>query len=203
MRKVIVAVFCCSMVLFVGCGESSPTPAKTNTTQLTDASRQGDPNTDPAAIVTREFLQALTSGDSNAARSCLTPIAIERIAELGLDLVLPVQEGSRFEIGTVEIYEDNTAAVDTTWIEPMPNGQVSKEQMTVGLELIEGTWCVRCVATGLGPNETPDGYDFEAPDQPSMYSNVASGRPAANDQSNSQPAAQQATLPATQDPFRQ
>lgn len=199
MHRFCVGMLIGTLLVFSGCGKSP-----TSSEQQVASPPAGAPPTDPIATIAYDFLEAVRSSDNEAARAKLTPLAIQRMAELGMDFLLPISKGAQFSVSKAELIENDIAAVDTIWTEVDAGGQPFREELTVVLKLGEGRWGIMAVLSGMGPNQEPDGIDFEKPDQPFNFAALAS-KPAAvgatTPASNSTP--QQATLPAAQDPFRQ
>ncbi|MGI9430449.1 MAG: hypothetical protein ACR2NM_17445 [Bythopirellula sp.] len=195
MQKFLLGLLIGSVMLVTGCAKSA-SPVQQQ------AGRP--PTNDPIALIAYEFLEAVRSSDNDTARAKLTPLAIQRMAELGMDFMLPISETAQFSVSNAELIEADIAAVDTVWTEIDASGQPFREELTVVLKSNQGRWGIMAMLAGMGPNQEPDGIDFEKPNQPFNFAALAS-EPAAGGAtsvpSNSVP--QQATRPAGQDPFRQ
>jgi len=189
--------FICLMIgvwaVAIGCGKSSSTPV-----QPASASPSSAHPNDPIALIAYEFLDAVRASNNDAARARLTPLAVRRMAELGMDFLLPISESAQFSVSKADYIEDDIAAVDTVWTETDANGQVQREELTVVLKRNDGQWGIMAVLAGMGSNQEPDGIDFEKPNQPFNFAALAEG-PSPN--GNAVP--QQASRPLAQDPFRQ
>lgn len=189
-------------VTALGCGSADSTTAPPVAKAKTSTSPAPS---DPIAQVAYQFFDAVLTSNRDAARQQLTPLAVRRMNELGLDFLLPLSESSKFSIGTTEVIDEHMAAVDSIVTEVDASGQTIREKITVVLRMDQGRWGVMGVVTGMGANEQLDGFNFEKPDQPFSASsfdpetttNIASG----STQQNSIP--QQAARPQAQDPFRQ
>ena len=194
MYRSFVGLLICTLIVAAGCGKSSNSPNP----------QASSPPNDPIGKIAFEFLDAVRSSNNDAARSKLTPLAIQRMAELGMDFMLPISEGARFSVSTADLIEDNIAAVDTIWTETDANGQTMQEELTVVLKLNEGRWGIMAVLAGMGTNEQPDGIDFEKPNQPFNFAALAA-EPAASGTTTTPASSvpQQATRPTAQEPLRQ
>lgn len=201
MHKFFVGMMIVAVASISGCGSADP-----SSNQSAGSSPSGDARpSDPIAKVAYDFFDAVLASDRDAARAQLTPLAVQRMAALGMDFLLPVSESSKFTVGEAVQIEEGMAAVDTILTEPDASGKLLQEEITVVLKLQSGKWGVMGVVTGMGPNEQIDGFNFEMPDQPFSPAsfepestiNIAEG----GQPTNSVP--QQATLPNAQDPFRQ
>ena len=202
MRKLFVGLIVGVLVTANGCGQSDSTPAQ----QASSPTGSATPPTDPVALVAYNFFDAVLASDRDAARAQLTSVAVQRMAELGMDFLLPISESSKFSVGEAVVIEEGMAAVDTVLTEvDATTGQPVREEITVVLRLDQGKWGVMGVVTGMGQNEQLDGFNFEKPDQPftattfdpESKDNIAGGS------SPSSIVPQQAARPAAQDPFRQ
>lgn len=201
MNKAFVCLLVGILVSSIGCGASD---APSNQQASSSSGGAGVP-TDAVAAVAHKFFSAVLTSDRDTARAQLTSVAVRRMAELGMDFLLPISENSKFTIGETTVIEEGMAAVDTVLTEVDAAGQPVREEITVVLRLDQGKWGVMGVVTGMGANQQIDGFNFEKPDQPFSPSsfesesttNIASGQPA----SNAIP--QQAQRPNAADPFRQ
>ncbi|MEM8944811.1 MAG: hypothetical protein AAGD11_06470 [Planctomycetota bacterium] len=191
------------MLTTIGCGGQDATaPA---TPQAVRPKSQSAPPSDPIARVAYDFFDAVLTSDRDAARAQLTTVAVRRLAELGMDFLLPVSESSSFRVGPAQVIEEGMAAVDAILTEADASGEPIREEITVVLRLERGRWGVMGVVTGMGPNEQLDGFNFEKPDQPFNESsfdrqpttNIASSPPPTNT------VPQQAVRPRAKDRLRQ
>lgn len=178
-----------SLVLATGCGGSSGTPSAP---QAASPQLSGE-----ISQVAQTFLEALRTGDSATATTQLTPNAQQQMRASEMDFQLLANEAASYKIGKVELMAENEAIVETVWSEPDPNGQLVSEQWTLALQQTQSRWGILGIVAQSGPDQPPMVMDFENPGQQTAPPNTAG---------TSQPgsaAPRQATLPATQDPFRQ
>lgn len=199
MSKSLVATLIVMMGTF-GCGSGDSAPATIATNQGASNGSQND----PIAEVAYNFFDAVLASDKDKARAQLTPLAVQRMAELGMDFLLPVSESSKFTVGKSDIIEGNMAAVDAVLTEVDQSGQPIREEITVVLKRTGNAWGVMGVVTGMATGEQIDGFNFEKPDQPFSASTFGE-QPTTNIASGAAPtssADQQATRPAAEDPFR-
>lgn len=145
--------------------------------------------------VVAEFLEAVRSGNSQAASDKLTPLALDRIKENNMDFAPPASETAQFRVGNVEMFEQDKAFVDSVWIERDGDGKTYEENMTWGLKLTASGWRISGMAAHMGPDQTPILVDFENPGQLTELQKSTSPSQPAED-------ARQARQPS-HDPFRQ
>ena len=176
----------CAILLAGGCGKSAQdvaSPAVDNTPR------------DPIARVVYEFLDAVRRGDTSAASSRLTPLALQRTNELDMNISPPGSRTAKFEIGATELIDNDKAIVESIWSDQDADGQLSKEQITWALKLTEGAWRISGMAAEIGPNQPPVVIDFENPEPLTAPANLAGGE-------GEESGVRQARQPA-EDPFRQ
>lgn len=178
-----------SLVFSTGCGGSPDTPAAP---QAASPQVSGE-----ISQVAHQFLEALRTGDSTAATARLTPVAQQQMRASEMDFQLLANNAASYTIGKVELMADNEAIVETVWSEPDPNGQMVSEQWTLALQQVQGRWGILGIVAQADPNQPPMVMDFENPGQQAAPPNTAGTSQAGA------AAPRQATLPPTQDPFRQ
>ncbi len=118
----------------------------------------------PAEVVV-EFLDAVRLGKSEQASAKLTPLALKRIEEEGMDFAPPASETAQFRVGEIEMFEEDKAFVDSVWIEKNADGSPYEENMTWGLRLTELGWRISGMAAHMGPGQPPVLVNFENPGQ--------------------------------------
>ena len=146
-----------ALLLTAGCGQSGA-PA---TPRSADSGKKAS---DPAKVVAT-FLDAIRKGDPQTARELLTPTAIQKIREGNSSFAPPACETASYTPGETELVDDENALVKLTWTEPGADGQLVSEETTWVLNLYEGGWRIRGMASNAGPGEEPVLIDFEDPDR--------------------------------------
>jgi len=183
----------CLFVVTQGCGKTDSDSAP-----QANSPRANTPPNDPIALIAYEFLDAVRASNNDAARARLTPLAVQRMAELGMDFELPMSESAEFSVSKADLFQTNMAAVDTVWTEIDAQGKTQREDLTVVLKYGNGQWAIMAVLAGIGNGQDPDGIDFEKPDQPLSFSDLTGTLP------SNKRTPQQAARPASaQDPFLQ
>lgn len=178
MRQYFVLLFAIgSLAISVGCGSKAST-GKT-----------------AVAEVVHEFLDGVRTANSETTSRLLTPLALERTSALKMEVAPPGSATARFEIGTVELLDENKAVVETTWIDVDADGKPTQENMTWALKMSGGAWRICGMAADQGPNQPPIVFDFEDPAEMMRMQNGSASQP----QPSTTPL--QATQPP-QDPFR-
>ena len=185
-----------------GCGKSETTPTTAQTANPASPMRQAISNfqsaskDDAIATVVSKFFEAVRASDNQTARAHLTPAAVQRMEQLGLDFILPISKAAQFKIGSSQLLDESSAAVDTIWTEPDAEGKLQQEPLTVVLKRRDLRWEIMAVFTDMG--DASDGIVFEAPNKPFSFSLLEEKM-----DPQSQTVPQQANRPAVQDPFRQ
>jgi hypothetical protein len=172
-----------TLTFIAGCGSQS----------TTDPLAASAPS-DPVARVVYEFLEAVRIGDTDAASSRLTPLALERTNELDLNISPPGSPTARFQVGVVEMVDAEKAVVECVWTDDDADGNPRDEKITWALKLNAGQWRISGMAADMGPDQLPVVMDFENPGQ--LASRYSSGQSAPQVETPLQ-AAQ-----PSQDPFR-
>lgn len=178
-----------------GCGKSdSATVGGTSTPAPSNVAA-------PVKQVASEFLEALRTGNSDAAAAKLTAVAQQRMREAEMDFSLLANSAATYQIGNVELFEANEASVETIWTEPDAAGNSIREQWTIALQRYGQEWRILGIIADSGAGQQPLVMDFENPEQPgTAQATAATTNPPA---SGGVQVPQQATLPTAQDPFRQ
>ncbi len=177
----------------IGCGASSePSSASAGASAV--------PN-DPIGRAVYSFLDAIRTGNTDASSALLTPLALKRIVENEMSFAPPASEMARFEIGKVEMFEADKAAVDTVWTDVDADGKPTNEPMTWALKLTDGQWRISGLIAYMGADQPPIVVDFENPDQLFGAPKQKVATQPEQPQQQGSPPPRQASQP-TQDPFR-
>ena len=193
------------MVVFLiaanGCGDgaSNAPTASISVGQQTAASSSAKPAVGETPVSTvAAFLEAVRSGNREAAQQLLTPLAVRKTKEHNLNFSPPGSETATFQIGTVNTTGQGAAQVASVWTDLDQSGNPRPERITWILKQSGDLWRISGMAAEVGSDQPPIVIDFEQPDELVRRQQVAA-EPA-------QPA--QASLPDRQatrpeDPFRQ
>lgn len=186
----------CAVVATVGCGASSEPSGVSGVS----AGASAVPS-DPIGRTVYDFLDAIRTGNTEASSALLTPLALKRIIENEMSFAPPASENARFEVGKVELFEADKAAVDTVWSDVDADGKPTNEPMTWALKLTEGQWRVSGLIAYMGADQPPIVVDFENPDQIFGTPKRKLATQPEQPQQQGSPPPRQASQP-TQDPFR-
>jgi hypothetical protein len=145
------------LALIVGCGGGDG--AKTTSPQ---AAASGAVPSDPIARVVYEFFDAVRQGKTAEANQRLTPLALQRITELDMNIAPPGSPTARFEVGAVKTRENDHALVELTWTDVDADGNPYQEPILCELRVNDGQWRICGMAQDLGPGQPPMVMDFES-----------------------------------------
>lgn len=154
----IVLVVALGLAGAVGCGggeanQLTATPA---------AGASGTIPTDPIARVVYEFFDAVRQGRTQDANQRLTPLALERITELDMNIAPPGSPTARFQVGPVKTVQNDHALVELTWTDLDADGKPYDEPILCELRTVDGQWRICGMAQDLGPDQPPMVMDFES-----------------------------------------
>ena len=143
------------LVSIVGCGgSSSEGPAA--------VSAAGAVPSDPIARVVYDFFDAVRQGRSTEANRLLTPLALQRITELDMNIAPPGSPTARFRVGAVKTVQNDHALIELTWTDLDADGQPYDEPILCELRICDGQWRICGMAQDLGPDQPPMILDFES-----------------------------------------
>lgn len=152
----------CIALLQIGCGGSGQGESSTTAGQSSD----GTPVvlTGPAATV-QAFLEGARRGDDKAVQAMLTATARTKMAEYKLPVAPPASDTSRFELGEVQLSNDQVARVACRWIENnLETGESSSSEATYFLRKEPEGWRIAGIARIAFPNEPPLLLNYEDPE---------------------------------------
>lgn len=153
-------------VLMSGCGKSAGTvepPVASNAVAPGNASQDSAKLDGPAAAA-HEFLEALRTGNDEAATKMLSATAREKTASLNRNVTPPASDTARFTVGKVDYVNDDGARVCCTWTDLDENGQPKTDDAIWVLRREPEGWRVVGVAAQVFPGEPPLLLNFEDPD---------------------------------------
>ena len=143
MRRIaIFAAIFWGVAVLEGCG-SSDTPAPENQAQ---AQPKAPPV--PPEVVTREFLEAVRTGDHVKADSLLTDLA-EKTKQVDLVLAPSASQTAKYEVGEQEIIEGQVAHVESFWTDIGDDGKPRTIPFVWALRLDTNGWRIGGVASKL------------------------------------------------------
>jgi hypothetical protein len=187
------------LACLVGCGGGSESATPT-------AGSSGNVPSDPIAKVVYEFFDAVRQGQTAQANQRLTPLALQRITELDMNIAPPGSPTARFQVGPVRTVENEHALVELTWTDVDADGKPYNEPILCELRICEGQWRICGMAQDLGPGVPPMVMDFEslegiAPQQTAQATQPAAGQGAVAAPAAAAPA--EASKEVARDPFQQ
>ena len=152
-----------------GCGKSAATnQTATSTgsetaTVAADAAQSGQKLDAPAAA-TRDFLEALRTGNDEKATAMISTVAREKAASLNRNVTPPASDTARFTIGKVEYVGEDGAQVACTWTDLDENGQPRTDTAVWVLRRESEGWRIVGVAAKIFPDRDPVVLNFEDPE---------------------------------------
>jgi hypothetical protein len=160
MRRIAVfAAIVWGLAVLEGCG-GSDTP--------TDAQAQGETQPKappvPPEVVTREFLEAIRTGDQLKADSLLTDLAREKTQQFDLALAPSASPTAKYEMGEVEIMEGQVAHVESLWTDIGEDGKPRTLPFVWALRLDTSGWRIGGVASKLFDDAPLLLLNFEDPE---------------------------------------
>jgi hypothetical protein len=102
----------------------------------------------PAGAV-HEFLHAVKTGDEKKAADMLTDKARTKTAEMDLEVAPPGSDTASFEVGEVEMLDDNAAYVGSVWSDVDPDGTKRSDQIVWVLRKEPEGWRIAGMVTRL------------------------------------------------------
>ena len=159
MRRIaILAAIAWGLAALEGCN-SSETPS-------TDAQAQSQPKAPPVPpeVVTREFLEAVRTGDHVKADSLLTDLAREKTQQVDLVLAPSASQTAKYEVGEVEIMEGQVAHVESFWTDIGEDGMPRTIPFVWALRLDTNGWRIGGVASKLFDDAPLLLLNFEDPE---------------------------------------
>jgi hypothetical protein len=157
MRRIaIFAAIIAGMAALDGCGSSETQPEA-------QVQAQKAPPV-PPEVVTREFLEAVRTGDDKKADALLTDMAREKTQQVDLVLKPTPSQTAKYEVGEVEILEGQVAHVESFWTDIGDDGMPKTIPFVWALRLDTAGWRVGGVATKLFDDAPLLLLNFEDPE---------------------------------------
>lgn len=140
-----------------GSQEATAPPTKEGTKpSLTERTK------DPASAVT-VFLDAVRRGDDADTAAMFTPLARDKVAELGVQVAPPGSDTAKFEVGKVEYLPNDAARVESQWTDLAEDGKPRTDRIMWTLRKEKEGWRVAGMAATVFPGEPAVELDFEKP----------------------------------------
>ena len=152
-----------------GCGQSGTEVATADQDEEKDTGAVGSasaPDPAEAAVVVREFLEAIKTGDETKSNDLLTPLARQKTAEMDMAVAPIGSDSASFTVGEVEIPEEGSgelAHVASTWTDIDEDGQPHTDEILWVLRHEEQGWRIAGMATKVFEDEAPLLLNFEDP----------------------------------------
>ncbi len=110
-----------------------------------------------------QFLEAVRTGDDKKAEGMFTPKARERTKEMDIQVAPRGSDTARFELGRVEMLEEDGARVGCKWTDLNKDGQLRTDDMTWMVRKEPEGWRIAGMAATVFEGEPPLLLDFENP----------------------------------------
>jgi hypothetical protein len=165
-----IALWTAFVLIIAGCTKqpgTDQTPAAPHGTEAA-APAAGDPAgsvakaDDPAAAVS-EFLEAVRTGNDEAASQMLSSIARKKTASLNRSVTPPASDTATFTVGKVD-YVDGGARVACTWTDLDADRQPRTDEAFWVVRREASGWRIAGVAAQVFPGEKPVFLNFEDPE---------------------------------------
>jgi hypothetical protein len=155
---IIIAIFC----LPVGCSKS---PSGNDSSAESSAKDSAPAALEAPAVALAQFLEAVRTGNDEAAGAMLTQIAQKKAAALNLNITPPASDTAKFTIGEVKYVKQDGAQVASTWTDMDAEGKQQTDEAVWVLRKEAEGWRVAGVGTIIFPNEPPVQLSFENPEE--------------------------------------
>lgn len=154
------------LLVVAGCGQSSTTtPAgSAPAAQGQAATTSGRPASGTSEAAVFDFLEAVRTGNDDAASQMLTPLAREKVAEQHLVVAPPGTDTARFVLGAVERLADDGARVTVNWTDMDEEGKPRTDQVIWMVRRGPEGWRIAGVAAPVFEGEPPLLLNFEDPE---------------------------------------
>jgi hypothetical protein len=147
-------LWCAVLTALVGCSQSSAKPES--------KAAAGPEEAGPAKVIA-EFMDALKTGNTAKASDLLTPTARQKTEEAKLEVGLPASKSATFEVGEVEMIEDDGAHVASTWTDRHEDGDERTDKIVWILRKETIGWRVAGMAMKIFDDAMPLILNFEDP----------------------------------------
>ena len=138
---------------------TTPRGSETTANEQTDAGKAGGP-----AEAVAEFLEAVRTGNDEAAAGMLSAVTRQKTAALNYAVKPPASDTAKFTIGKVDYVSHDGARVACTWTDLDPDGQPKTDEAVWVLRREPNGWRIAGVAAQVFPGEPPLLLNFEDPE---------------------------------------
>ncbi len=155
------------VLLTAGCGKH-PGPSGPSTAHQateTTANGQTDAQAGGPAEAVAEFLEAVRTGNDEAAARMLSAAARQKTAASNRKVRPPASDTAKFAIGRVDYVGHDGARVACTWTDLDQDGQPKTDEAVWVLRHETSGWRVAGVAAQVFPGEPPLLLNFEDPEE--------------------------------------
>jgi len=165
----VLVVLVCLVLISGGCGkpqvgDQAPAPDAGVGPATTQSGGDAGTQPDGPASATREFLEAVRSGNDEKAAKMLTTVAREKTAQMNLKVTPPGSDTAQFSIGNVQYFPQDRAGVQAVWSDLGENSQRKVEKMTWMLRREPIGWRVAGVVVPVFADRPPLLLNFEDPE---------------------------------------
>ncbi len=156
------------VLLVAGCTKPAGTDRPSTTPQGSEATTndRGDAAAKaggPAEAVT-QFLEAVRTGNDEAATQMLSAVARQKAAALNRNVTPPASDTAKFAVGKVDYVGNDGARVASTWTDLDPDGQPKTDEAIWVVRRESNGWRIAGVAAQVFPGEAPLLLNFEDPE---------------------------------------
>jgi hypothetical protein len=159
------------LLTVAGCGKSNGTGQPSASRQGADASSaasnastEANAKSDGPAAAVAEFLEAVRTGNEEAASQMLSSVARQKAAALNRSVTPPASDTAKFTIGKVDYIGQDGARVTCTWTDVDPDGQPKTDNAIWVVRRESNGWRVAGLAWEVFPGEDPLLLNFEEPE---------------------------------------
>jgi hypothetical protein len=162
-----VALWTTLFLSVAGCGKNSGTSQSSNArpgaeVAASETAEKVAKADGPAAAVA-EFLEAIRTGNDEAASRMLSKVARQKTAALNRSVTPPASDTAKFTVGKVD-YVEGGARVASTWTDLDADRQTKTDEQFWVVRHEDDGWRIAGVAAQMFPGEPPLMLSFEDPE---------------------------------------
>jgi hypothetical protein len=156
------------ILLAAGCTKHPGTDRPSTTTRGSETSTKDRADNvakggGPAEAVA-EFLEAVRTGNDEAAAKMLSAVTRQKTAALNYTVKPPASDNAKFAVGKVDYIGHDGARVASTWTDLDPDGQPKTDEAIWVLRHESNGWRIAGVAAQVFAGEPPLLLNFEDPE---------------------------------------
>jgi hypothetical protein len=151
------------VLLAAGCGKQPGADRPSKTPQAADTTAKGAAKAGGPTEAVAEFLEAVRTGNDEAATRMLSAVARQRTAALNRNVTPPASDTAKFAIGKVDYVGQDGARVACTWTDLDADGQSKTDEAIWVVRRESNGWRIAGVAAQVFPGEPPLLLNFEDP----------------------------------------